>query len=627
MKKAISVLLCIALVVSGVFAMAGCTKQKQITNDIVLITDGGAVNDKGYNQSAWDGVNSYANDNKMSARYYQPVLDENGELTSDNIEKYVKLAQDNGAKYIVFPGEKFEVIAYEIASSFPELNFVLVDGIPHSESDKTDRYISNVMCVTFDNLQSGYLAGYIAVKNGNTKLGYFGQYNSDDSANYGAGFAQGAAAAANELGIPVTLDWADYDSPLLNYNYGFTLTACYKKASEVKNKEVFTVKVENGIGSGTYKEGSNVTVTADPAPKGKVFDKWVTKSNTDGVKDKKVNISSKTKSSMNLLVEKCDCTITATYKDAEGAQYDVQVLGADGKSVYSQQYVSENTSVDITAPAPTTPYTVFDHWETDDKDAVEDVNSRSTKVNVTNKDVKLVPVYKQSDTPTFEVKVVTGEGGNGESTGDGYYVEGDKVELSAAVPKEGYMFSHWENKDSYGVGAGIAIENEYYWNTSFDMVDRYASIPEKMFDEGVTLVFAGGNDKEESAYTAKYKFDASPSVVAAGASHDDQAYAVVKNYSEAVQDCLKDFNGGTVIAANCSTDGIYVDGLADGTDEEKAIKESVDNVYKALANGKITPSRCEGGAGYEFCKSFSEKKLSNCFTLNGWFVDATTTAE
>lgn len=627
MKKAISVLLCIVLVVSGVFAMAGCTKQKQITNDIVLITDGGAVNDKGYNQSAWDGVNSYANDNKMSARYYQPVLDENGELTSDNVEKYVKLAQDNGAKYIVFPGEKFEVIAYEIASSFPELNFVLVDGIPHSESDKTDRYISNVMCVTFDNLQSGYLAGYIAVKNGNTKLGYFGQYNSDDSANYGAGFAQGAAAAANELGVPVTLDWADYDSPLLNYNYGFTLTACYKKVSEVKNKEVFTVKVENGIGSGTYKEGSNVTVTADPAPKGKVFDKWVTNSNTDGVKDKKVNISSKTKSSMNLLVEKCDCTITATYKDAEGAQYDVQVLGADGKSVYSQQYVSENTSVDITAPAPTTPYTVFDHWETDDKDAVEDVNSRSTKVNVTNKDVKLVPVYKQSETPTFEVKVVTGEGGNGESTGDGYYVEGDKVELGAAVPKEGYMFSHWENKDSYGVGAGIAIENEYYWNTSFDMVDRYASIPEKMFDEGVTLVFAGGNDKEESAYTAKYKFDASPSVVAAGASHDDQAYAVVKNYSEAVQDCLKDFNGGTVIAANCSTDGIYVDGLADGTDEEKAIKESVDNVYKALANGKITPSRCEGGAGYEFCKSFSEKKLSNCFTLNGWFVDATTTAK
>ena len=120
---------------------------------------------------------------------------------------------------------------------------------------------------------------------------------------------------------------------------------------------------------------------------------------------------------MNLLVEKCDCTITATYKDAEGKQYGVNVLTADGKGTYSQQFVAENSSVDVTAPAPTTAYTVFDHWETNDESAVEDINANSTKVNVTDKDVKLTPVYKQVDTPTFEVKVVTGEGGNGESTG------------------------------------------------------------------------------------------------------------------------------------------------------------------------------------------------------------------
>lgn len=621
MKKAISVLLCVVLVVSSIFAMAGCTKQKQITNDIVLITDGGTVSDEGYNQSAWDGINSYASENGMSARYYQPVLDENGELTSDNVDKYVKLAQDNGAKYVVLPGEKFEVIAYEIANTYPEINFVLVDGIPHSASDKTDHFVKNVMCVSFDNLQSGYLAGYIAVKTGNTQLGYFGQYNSKNSANYGAGFAQGAAAAADELGIPVTLDWADYDSPLLNYDYSFTLTACYKKISEVKGKDTYTVKVENGIGSGTYTDGSNVTVTADPAPKGKVFDKWEVKSNTKGVKDKKVNISSKTKSSMNLLVEKCDCTITATYKDAEGKQYGVNVLTADGKGTYSQQFVAENSSVDVTAPAPTTAYTVFDHWETNDESAVEDINANSTKVNVTDKDVKLTPVYKQVDTPTFEVKVVTGEGGNGESTGAGYYVEGDKVEISAAIPKEGYMFSHWENKDTYGIGAGVLLENEYYWNTTFDMVDRYAAIPEKMFDEGVTLAFAGGNDKAESVFTAKSKFDSSPSVVSAGVTHSDQAYAVVKNYGEAVKDCLENFSGGAVISANCATDGIYVDGLGENTDEEKAVKESVDKVYKELADGKLTPILAEGGAGYDFCKAFSEKKMSKCLTLNGWFVD------
>lgn len=621
MKKAISVLLCVVLVVSSVFAMAGCTKQKQITNDIVLITDGGTVTDKSYNQSAWEGVTSFASENSMTSRYYQPVLDENGELTSDNVEKYVSLAKDNGAQYIVLPGKKFEVPAYEIASSYPDVNFILVDGTPHSADDETDHYVNNVMCVSFDNLQSGYLAGYIAVASGNTKLGYFGQYNSKDSANYGAGFAQGAAAAADELGIPVTLDWADYDSPLLDYDYSFNLVACYDKISDIKDK-TFTVKVENGIGSGTYTEGSNVTITADPAPKGKVFDKWEVKSNTDGVKDKKVNISSKTKSSMNLLVEKCDCTITATYKDAEGKQYDVKVNNEDG-TVYSQQYVGENSSVDVKAPVAKAGE-VFDHWNTNNEDAVEDLNAKETKVNVSNSDIELTPVYKASEEPTFTVNVVTGEGGDGESTGSGAYVEGDTVELSAAVPKKGYMFSHWENKDSYGIGAGVAIENEYYWNTSFSMVDRFASICEKMFDKGVTLAFAGGNERSESVYTAKYKFDESPSVIEAGANHDNEYCAVVKNYGEAVQDCLKDFNGGSVFNANASTDGIYVDALPENTKEEKAVKEKVDNVYKSLADGVITPIRAEGGAGYDFCKSFNEKKSSKCLTLNGWFVDATT---
>ncbi len=371
MKKAISVLLCVVLVVSSIFAMAGCTKQKQITNDIVLITDGGTVSDKGYNQSAWDGINSYASENGMSARYYQPVLDENGELTSDNVDKYVKLAQDNGAKYVILPGEKFEVIAYEIANTYPEINFVLVDGIPHSASDKTDHFVKNVMCVSFDNLKAVTLQVTLQLKRVIHSLAILASISTKIQLITVQALHRAEQTAADELGIPVTLDWADYDSPLLNYDYSFTLTACYKKISKVKGKDTYTVKVENGIGSGTYTDGSNVTVTAVPAPKGKVFDKWEVKSNTKGVKDKKVKISSKTKSSMNLLVEKCDCTITATYKDAEGKQYGVNVLKADGKGTYSQQFVEENSSVDVTAPAPTTAYTVFDHWETNDESAVE----------------------------------------------------------------------------------------------------------------------------------------------------------------------------------------------------------------------------------------------------------------
>lgn len=616
MKKAVSIILCLVLVVSTVFAVAGCSKHDEIKSDIVLITNGGDIKDGGYNQSAWEGVNAFADENGLVQRYYQPTLDENGELTVESIEKYVELSVKNGAQYIIFPGEDFAVAAYEVAPSYPDVKFILLDAIPHSAGDSTDRFVSNVMCVTFDTLQSGFLAGYIAVANGNTELGYFGEKSSEDSANYGAGFAQGAAYAADSLGIPVTLDWADYDSPLRDYDYSFTVTACYNKIDDVKDEEIYTVNVVNGTGSGTYTEGSNVTITADPAPAGKVFDKWEFKSDTDGVKDKKVNISSKTKSSMNLLVEKCDCTLTATYKDIEGKYYSVKTMSADGKTVDLEQSVAENGECNITAPvAPEN--MVFDHWESSVKDAVEDVNSASTKINEVTSDITVTPVYKLSDVPTFNVTVVTGEGGDGASTGSGSYVAGDTVSVAAAVPKDGYMFSHWENVGADGQSTGIAMENEYYWNTTFEMVDRYAAICESMYDHGATIIFAGGNSKADSAYTAKWNFDFELGVISAGENNKDAYTTIVKNYGEAVKDCLTDYKGGTVISANCATDGIY----ATFVSEDEEIQKNYDEIYKALADGKITPVLAEGGAGYDFCEAFVENHMSDCLTLDGWFIE------
>ena len=124
------------------------------------------------------------------------------------------------------------MICYELATMYPELNFVLLDAVPHSAGDKSARLLPNVMSASFDDLQSGYLAGFSAVLQGSTKLGYLGSVQNDHSSNYGAGFVQGAAAAADTLGVPVQLDYADYDSPLLDYDYSVTLTPVYKPIKE-----------------------------------------------------------------------------------------------------------------------------------------------------------------------------------------------------------------------------------------------------------------------------------------------------------------------------------------------------------------------------------------------------------
>lgn len=613
MKKIISILMCLVLV-GCVFA--GCAKQEDMKCDIVLITNGGAVNDGGYNQSAWEGITSFADENSMKCRYYQPVLD-NGEITPENVEKYVALSSESGAQYVILPGEEFAVSAYEIAAAYPEIKFILLDAIPHSAGDMTNRFVSNVMSVTFDAVQSGFLAGYISVSNGNTELGYFGEFGSQDSANYGAGFVQGAAYAADTLGIPVTMDWAEYDSALLDYNYDFTITACYDKI-ENQTEKTFTVNVVDGLGSGTYTEGSNVTITANPAPEGKVFDKWEVKSDTEGVKDKKVNISSKTKESMNLLVEKCDCTITATYKDIEGTSYYVDVTSTDGSAVSRTYNVGENGECWVTAP-PAPKDMVFDHWQASTSAVIEDENAAATSIKEINENVNLTPIYKISDVPTFNITVVTGEGGEGESTGSGSYLKGDAVTLVSAPPIEGYMFSHWENADAYGNSTGIAMENEYNYSTSFEMVDRYASICDTMYNHGVSTIFTGGNAKAEAAFTSKWDFDYDLNVITAG-QNDKNAYtAIVKNYGEAIKDCLTAYQGGSVMLANCATDGIYATFVA--AEDNEDLKAQYDEIYKALAEGKITLIQAQGGAGYDFCKMYNEQKPSKCLTLDGWFLE------
>lgn len=615
MKKAISILMCVALIACSIFAMSGCTKQDEIKSDIVLITDGGNINDGSYNKSAWEGISQYAADNAMTCRYYQPALDENGELTTAMVEKYVELASKNAAQFIVLPGEKLAVAAYEIAPQYPAIKFILLDATPHAENDPIDHYVPNVMSVTFDACEAGFLAGYISVITGNTKLGYIGEFASKNSANYGAGYVQGAACAADQLGVPVTLDWADYDSPLLDYNYSITLTACYDKIENAK-KATFKVVVENGTGTGVYTDGSNVTITANEAPEGQTFDRWDIKSNTNGVSDKKVNVSSKTKSSMNLLVEKCDCTLTAVYKDIEGTTYPVKVLTADGTDVYSTQSIAQDGSCDISAPvAPVN--MVFDHWDTSIPDSVEDINSPYTKAFVTNQELTVKPVYTESAIPTFNLTVETGEGGDGDSIGSGSYLAGDWVTVSAAAPKDGYMFSHWENKDIYGNGTGISMENEYYWNTSFEMVDRYAAIVEEMYDNGVTMMFAGGNSKFESMYTAKGNYDFPLNAIAAGTDHKDSYSAIISNYGEAVKDCLESFEGGQILVSTCATDGLYATYVSD----DESIQAEYDAVYKALADGTIKPINAQEGAGYDFCKVFHDRVDTKCLTLNGWFLE------
>ena len=168
--------------------------------EIAFVTDVGSLKDQSFNQGTWEGVKKYAYDNDKSYKYYQPA---NGDkATDDDRFNAMKAAADAGAKIIVCAGFLQETALRKAAETFPEVKFVFIDGYPIG--------FKNVAPISFQEEQSGYLAGYAAVKEGYTKLGFSGGGGGENPAccRFGYGFVQGANDAAKAGGKTVEMNYS-----------------------------------------------------------------------------------------------------------------------------------------------------------------------------------------------------------------------------------------------------------------------------------------------------------------------------------------------------------------------------------------------------------------------------------
>ena len=167
--------------------------------EVAFVTDVGQLKDKSFNQGTWDGVKSYAYANGLSYKYYQPA---NGsEATDDDRYDAMKAAAEGGAKVIVCAGFMQGTALEKAAAEFTDVDFVFIDGWSLG--------MDNVAGVAFQEQQCGYFAGYAVVKEGYEKLGFCGGGGGTNAAccRYGYGFAQGANAAAAEMGKNVELNY------------------------------------------------------------------------------------------------------------------------------------------------------------------------------------------------------------------------------------------------------------------------------------------------------------------------------------------------------------------------------------------------------------------------------------
>ena len=199
MKRTLSIIVCIALVISAVAVLASCGNEKK-TPEIAVVTDVGQLMDKGFNQGTYEGAQAYAEAKGIGYKYYQPA---NGSDATDNDRiDAMKQAITNGAKIIVAPGFLQAKAMETVAKENPDVKFVFVDGWALG--------LDNVTAIVYKEQESGYLAGYAAVMEGYTKLGFTGGGGGTNPAvcRFGYGFLQGAEAAAKEKAYRLKLNTA-----------------------------------------------------------------------------------------------------------------------------------------------------------------------------------------------------------------------------------------------------------------------------------------------------------------------------------------------------------------------------------------------------------------------------------
>ena len=187
---------------------------------VAFVTDVGQLKDKSFNQGTFDGVKLYAAANGLSYKYYQPA--NSSEATDDDRYNAMKAAVEGGAEMVVCAGYLQEAALRQAAMDYPDVPFIFIDGYPLDDDPDPaveGNILANVAGIAFQEEQAGYLAGYAAVKDGFTKLGFSGGGGGTNDAccRFGYGYVQGANDAAKELGITVDMNYS--------WEYGATFSA------------------------------------------------------------------------------------------------------------------------------------------------------------------------------------------------------------------------------------------------------------------------------------------------------------------------------------------------------------------------------------------------------------------
>ena len=216
----------------------GNSGSEKVKHTAALVTDGGSIDDKSFNQSAWEGLEAWGKENKLEkgVNGYNYAQSNSDADFTPNINKLIK------AKYstIFGIGYKLAPAIKKTAKQNPKTNFVIIDDVVSGK---------NVASVTFKSEQSSFLAGVAAAETTKTnKVGFLGGVKSDVITTFEKGFIQGVHA----LNPKITVD-VKYAGSFTKADLGQSMaTAMYNNGEDV----IF--HAAGGTGAGAFTAAKNL---------------------------------------------------------------------------------------------------------------------------------------------------------------------------------------------------------------------------------------------------------------------------------------------------------------------------------------------------------------------------------
>lgn len=237
---------------------------------VAMVTDVGGVDDKSFNQSAWEGLQAFGEENGMSkGEGFDYAQSESDADYVTNINRLVR--QDYNLIYGI--GYLLQPAIEEVASQYPDTNFGIVDSV--AEGD-------NIASITFKEHQGSFLAGVAAAKKTESNMvGFVGGVDGALINKFEAGFVAGVKSvnadievdvqyaesfAAADKGKLIASNMYDKGVDVIYHASGATGNGVFAQAKDIKNNDPEANVWVIGVDRDQYEEGAvgdtNVTLTS-----------------------------------------------------------------------------------------------------------------------------------------------------------------------------------------------------------------------------------------------------------------------------------------------------------------------------------------------------------------------------